>query len=258
MRFFRSGKNWEGRNWVVNDAIHFLATQIEDAWPEKHASDGTVASSQHDANNPNSDHRPYPYNGSGVVYALDMGEVTEDDGAILCEELRRSRDSRLKYVIHEGRIFASYSTATRPAWTWGPYTGYNAHTNHAHVSVNRTAGPGNWDIRLGEDMVTRADKADDGLDVLRSSFQRGLSAGVVTEHTQPGGVAFNDEIVAMLERAFGFDVKKRLADLEREASLQAQEIAVLRARIGVLEGQAGGGPHTHPEYVQRGQSYRIG
>lgn len=107
-------------------------------------------------------------------------------------------------------------------------------------------------------MVTRADKADDGLDVLQPTFRRALEAGIVTQHTQPGGVAFNDEIVALLERAYGFDVKKRLADLERELSLQAEENRALRGRVGVLEGQSGAGPHTHPEYVRAGGTYRIG
>lgn len=51
----------------------------------------------------------------------------------------------------------------------------------------------------------------------------------------------------------------RIAELERESSLQAQEIGALKARVSVLEGQAGAGDHHHDSrYVVRGQSYRIG
>src|SRR3989304_3993850 len=97
-RFVRGGRNWEGRSWTLHPALSHLGSLVEDAWPENHGADGTVASKIHDATNPNSDHRPFPWTGAGVVYAIDVGEVTEDDGVILCEALRRSMDQRLKYV----------------------------------------------------------------------------------------------------------------------------------------------------------------
>jgi hypothetical protein len=252
MRFLRSGKNWEGRSFVVNDAIHFLAAQIEEAWPERHPSDGTVASKQHDATSPNSDHRPYPYNGSGIVYALDMGEVTEDDGALLCEELRRAKDSRLRYVIHEERIFASYSTTSRKAWEWGPYTGANPHTNHVHVSVNHTAGPGTWEIRLGEEMPFSDQEVHELKAFVREVLGAGSNMGFVPPLIEKirAGIVTNDQLGRALIR---------IGELEREASLQAEEIAALKGRVQALENQSGAGPHHHDSrYPRLGQQYRIG
>jgi hypothetical protein len=49
-------------------------------------------------------------------------------------------------------------------------------------------------------MVTRSDKADDGLAGLAANFQELVDAGVFSEHTQPGGVTFNDEFGTFLLR----------------------------------------------------------
>ena len=51
----------------------------------------------------------------------------------------------------------------------------------------------------------------------------------------------------------------RIRDLERESSLQAQEIAALKGRVAALEDGSGAGPHHHDSrYPRLGQSYRIG
>jgi hypothetical protein len=49
-------------------------------------------------------------------------------------------------------------------------------------------------------MVTRNDKADDGLPGLAAGFKKLIAAGVFTADTQPGGVTFNDELGAFLLR----------------------------------------------------------
>jgi hypothetical protein len=56
---------------------------------------------------------------------------------VVTEAIRKSHDRRVSYVIFNRRIFSSYtSTGGRQAWAWGPYTGTDPHTGHAHVSVN--------------------------------------------------------------------------------------------------------------------------
>jgi hypothetical protein len=45
------------------------------------------------------------------------------------------RDRRVRYLIYERRIVASYATSSVPAWTPRPYYGLNAHAHHLHVSV---------------------------------------------------------------------------------------------------------------------------
>ncbi len=125
--------------------------EIEAAWPSRGPADGTVASKNHDLNSPGSDHRPRPIEGEGVVRAVDAGEYVEDQGEALVEALRASRDPRIRYVIHEARIFSSYSNSRRNAWEWGSYGGSNAHSNHVHVSLTRlgdTDGSA-WELGLG-------------------------------------------------------------------------------------------------------------
>lgn len=133
MRFRRSGTNWEPRPWEVSGPVDSLADEIEAAYPDPRGADGTVASRTHDLNNPNSDHRPHPTTGPGIVRAIDIGE-NDPEGAEIAEALRASRDPRIKYVIHEGRIFASYNRPYRAAWEWGDYAG-DDHAGHVHVST---------------------------------------------------------------------------------------------------------------------------
>lgn len=154
-RFRYSGTNWEGRPWRASSAVEALGRQIEEAWPDRHGADGTVASRGHDQNSPRSDHRPRPTTGPGIVRAIDVGETVEDQGETLAEELRRARDPRLKYLIHEGRLFSSYDHSNGPAWSWRRYSGYNAHLNHVHVSVYGWADQAgqDWNIDLGGGMA---------------------------------------------------------------------------------------------------------
>lgn len=147
-RFSRSGTNWEGRAWHLAPSLSILANQVDAAYPTGHAADGTVASKSHDANNPWSDHRPTPWTGPGRVDAIDVGEVTENDAFNQAEAIRRSRDPRVKYLIHEDRIFSSYAMGSIPPYTWRPYSGPNPHASHYHLSV-LDSGANNmavWDI----------------------------------------------------------------------------------------------------------------
>jgi hypothetical protein len=54
---------------------------------------------------------------------------------------------------------------------------------------------------LEDEMVDRNTKADDGQAVLKPAFDKAVAAGVMSSATQPGGVAFNDELATFLDRA---------------------------------------------------------
>lgn len=146
-RFRRSGKNWEGRNWETPPSLNALLDEIEAAYPAPRSLDGTVASKAHDRNSPTSDHRPKPTSGPGIVRAVDIGE-NEPEGDVIAEAIRKSKDPRVKYVIHESRIFSSYSNSRRKAWEWGSYTGHS-HATHVHVSTVTIKDPDGSPWNLG-------------------------------------------------------------------------------------------------------------
>lgn len=226
VRFARSGFNYEGRRWIVNDAIDALCGQVENVWPSRHYTDGTVASQSHDAINPTSDHRPYPYTGTGVVYAVDVGEYQEDQGELLAEELRRSRDPRLRYVIHENRLFSSYGNSVRDPWEWGAYTAANPHSDHVHVSVYRTAGPGPFAIRLGGMTLTPDEE----------EFVRWLKKQV-EESTNP---AFDNAVQKARDRGVFSQFT------QDEDVITAAKFAAFLDRAKLLDAPQGTKPHTHP------------
>lgn len=116
---------------VMRDQANLIAPN------RSRASDGLVGDEAHQSTN--SDHNPHYVAGVGseIVTALDL---THDpahgfDSYHFAETLRTNRDRRIKYVISNHRIFSSYASGSRPAWTWGSYSGVDPHTNHVHVSV---------------------------------------------------------------------------------------------------------------------------
>ena len=146
-RWRRSGKNWEGRPWTITPALSVLLDELEEHYPVGNSSlDGTVASSRHDEVNPSSDHRPHPFIGTGVVRAIDCWVASPTDGVTITEALRASRDPRIRYVIHNRRIFASYDRPHRKPWEWGPYDGASPHTNHIHISVQDDNNTQPWNL----------------------------------------------------------------------------------------------------------------
>ncbi len=87
-----------------------------------------------------------------------------------------------------------------------------------------------------EKMTTRQDKADDGQAVHAINFQAAIDAGVMSTFTQPGGVAFNDEIATFLARANVYKIvalEARIAALE--ASSSEDEVARLAAAAANAE-----------------------
>lgn len=130
-------------DFVVDKGLNVLLGQINRMAPNRSkASDGSVGDPDHQERD--SDHNPEdsedadaPGNPDNQVDARDF---THDpargaDMADISENIRISRDRRVKYVIFNRRIFSSYRVGTRAAWTWGPYSGSNPHDKHMHVSV---------------------------------------------------------------------------------------------------------------------------
>jgi hypothetical protein len=138
--------------WVTAEPVTTLGRQVEGRWPQRHSTDGTVASKNHDKASPRSDHRPKPVYSNGTVRAIDIG-VYLDQGERLFQELRASRDPRIKYVIFQDRMFSSYDHANGDPFEERPYSG-TPHTTHIHVSTLEDADDDGsvWDI--GENMLT--------------------------------------------------------------------------------------------------------
>lgn len=52
------------------------------------------------------------------------------DMVVISEQLRLSKDPRVKYVIFNSRFFSP-----KTGWTWQKYSGLSPHDKHMHVSV---------------------------------------------------------------------------------------------------------------------------
>lgn len=128
--------------WRNSRATIQLRDEINAIFPTRSKrSDGTIGDAAHASRA--SDHNPWVPDPArivdGVVTAID---ITDDDatGADMAKVVRYltqvSRDPRIKYLIHEGRIYSSYATNGYPAWAARPHSGPNGHFAHLHVSVN--------------------------------------------------------------------------------------------------------------------------
>ncbi len=147
MRFRLSGTGWRTASSLAR-----LLTQVDEEWPERHAADGTLGNFEH--SNRLSDHNPDLL---GIVRAGDVGEVTEDDAFELAEAVRLSKDQRVKYVIHERRMYSFYEKNGIAPFTWREYTGSNGHWSHVHFSTRKLYDSDTrpWSIG-GEDMAFNA------------------------------------------------------------------------------------------------------
>lgn len=116
--------------WRVAKSLLALRNQVNEKFPNRDKSwDGTIGDANHASRN--SDHNPWV--DDGVVTAMD---ITHDpkhgvDSYEMAEELRQSRDPRIKYIISNRKIASS---TTQP-WKWRKYTGSNPHDHHVHISV---------------------------------------------------------------------------------------------------------------------------
>lgn len=174
MSFRLYGTNWAGQAWRVAGSIKTIASQIDEIRAgATHPADGTVASKTHDQVSPTSDHSP---DAAGIVRAIDFGETTPGLVDEIGEQLRTSEDPRIRYFIHDTRMFSSYPAGGIPPWTWRPYTGANPHRDHGHLSVLEGSleddmtpfAIGDADMALNEDDIRKiweypVPDEDDGL-----------------------------------------------------------------------------------------------
>lgn len=118
--------------WRMARSLDTFLAQLNAARPlRSKASDGGIGDAAHASRG--SDHNPWY--GPGIVTARDFTHDPEEgvDIARLAEELRESRDGRIKYVICNRRIMAGGGGPS--PWVWRPYSGSNPHTKHLHLSV---------------------------------------------------------------------------------------------------------------------------
>lgn len=104
---------------------------------------------------PVSDHGIDP---NGIVRAIDVG-VSYLEGELLSEELRHTRDGRIKYHIWNRRMFSSYAAHGYGAWMWRPYNGTNPHDRHTHTSMTSMFDHDNrpFNITLGGQLLAITD-----------------------------------------------------------------------------------------------------
>lgn len=130
------------KTWRNSRATLALVDELDDIFPKRsRRSDGTKGDAAHAART--SDHNPWVPDPAGIVSGVVTAvDLTDDD--LAGADMRKlvhwlttaSRDPRIKYLIHEGKIYSSYKTSSYPAWAARPYSGPNGHFKHLHVSVN--------------------------------------------------------------------------------------------------------------------------
>lgn len=124
-------------SWRVAKSLEVLRDQVNKFAPDRDkSSDGTKGDDAHASRV--SDHNPDSH---GVVMAMDISHDPAHgvDSYAIAEQLRAARDSRIKYVISNKKIFGDEGYAKRngkKAWEWSPYSGSNPHDKHIHISVN--------------------------------------------------------------------------------------------------------------------------
>jgi hypothetical protein len=115
--------------WRVAKSLLVLRKQVDQAFPERSKeADGTIGDANHSART--SDHNP---DVDGVVKAMDITHDPDNgvDSYLMAEQLRASRDPRIKYIISDRKICSSIQSP----WMWRPYRGSNPHDHHVHISV---------------------------------------------------------------------------------------------------------------------------
>ncbi|GGM88317.1 hypothetical protein ACFFX1_15230 [Dactylosporangium sucinum] len=125
---------------------------------------GLIGDAAHD---PTSDHSPHDFPGWGydIVTAADFPNRPDLglDAHQVLDDLRRSRDPRVKYAISNGQMYSSYAVKGYSAWTWRPYNPRNGdrHFTHGHLSVvgdPRADGTQPWQTIGADDMFGDEDR----------------------------------------------------------------------------------------------------
>jgi hypothetical protein len=182
--------------WRVAFSLDKLLRQLNAMAPwRSKASDGSIGDARHATQN--SDHNPwFALKGQPLVTARDFTHDPANglDCNWLAETLVSNRDSRIKYVIWNGRIIDS--RPGRNPWKWMPYHGANPHTKHLHLSVMNNASADDsraWTLTPYlplEDEMTPAQEAK--LDALLNLFYKSAA--------QPWGQTVFDAIWEVRDR----------------------------------------------------------
>lgn len=121
--------------WRLAASLIQLRSQINEALPKRDkSSDGSIGDENHASRS--SDHNPWV--DDGVVTAIDITHDPQNgfDSYAFADYLKDIKDTRIKYVISNRRIFASEVSP----WTWRKYSGSNPHDHHVHISVQSRKG----------------------------------------------------------------------------------------------------------------------
>ena len=127
-------------NWRAAKSLLKLRDQVKAMAPRRSkTSDGMVGDHAHWLKGKATDHNPWIEEGGdvGVVTAFDITHDPRNgcDAKAIAETLVAKREPRVKYVIWNRRICASYPVGGKNAWEWRPYGGSNPHDKHVHISV---------------------------------------------------------------------------------------------------------------------------
>jgi hypothetical protein len=144
--------------WRAARSLVKLQDQLQHAAPKTAPALGYVQADEWGligdaAHDPTSDHTPHDFPGWGndIVTAADFPNRPDLglDAHQVLDDIRRSRDARVKYGISNGQMFSSYAVSGYAAWTWRPYNPSNGdrHFTHGHLSVvgdSRSDGVQPW------------------------------------------------------------------------------------------------------------------
>ncbi|HLS12906.1 MAG TPA: hypothetical protein VK095_00175, partial [Beutenbergiaceae bacterium] len=200
-------------SWRVARSLDKLLAQINAAYPNRSKrSDGSIGDAAHASRS--SDHNPWiRYGGVGVVSARDFTHDPANgfNSYTFADRLRREcaagRESRVKYIISNGRI----ASGTRNAWAWRRYTGANPHSSHVHVSVSSTR--------------SRYDDA--------SAWSQALFGGASTPTPQPKPKEWDEMATKKEVQDAVRDVVKQEMSRQRDSYVNATRLAILKQPTNV-------------------------
>lgn len=134
--------------WRLANSLVTFRDQLNRAYPNRSkASDGFIGDAAHQRQGSASDHNPWVnWGGQPIVTA---GDFTKDLGVgvdtnRITDELERSRDNRIKYVIANGYIMSGDQGPAPWQWRRRPDGSDYGHHQHMHISVKS-------DARFGDD-----------------------------------------------------------------------------------------------------------
>lgn len=113
-------------SWTLAPSLRQLRYEVNAKWPARSKRlDGTIGDANHQARK--SEHNP---DALGVVRAIDITADGIDVDQLLAATIG---DQRVHYVIHNRTIYSRTH-----GWKARPYSGYNAHLSHVHISLRNT------------------------------------------------------------------------------------------------------------------------